>query len=206
MPPHPISRFAANPALAYHQQQYQSHAAAQSHVAAHQPPLGGAHAYMNNAQLNAFQNASGGGLGGVGGLNSGGFVDGARLAFQGAGFQQQHQQQAQQQQHGSTQHALGVEYSPNVRAQPNKGRIREVWKQNLHEEMATLRKLVDHYPYIAMVGVVESGGELCGRPSLLIVDSRIRNSPVLSHGRWAASGGKVTTITNAYGQTSTCST
>lgn len=101
-----------------------------------------------NAQINAFQNASGAGLGG---LNSGGFVDGPRLAFQGAGFQQQQQQQTQQQ-HGSAQHALGVEYSPNVRAQPNKGRIREVWKHNLAEEMATLRKLVDHYPYIAMVG------------------------------------------------------
>ena len=94
--------------------------------------------------------ASGGGLGGVGGMNSGGFMDGPRLAFQGAGFQQQHQQQTPQQQHASAQH-LGMEYSPNVRAQPNKGRIREVWKHNLHEEMATLRKLVDHYPYIAMV-------------------------------------------------------
>jgi CCR4-NOT transcription complex subunit 7/8 len=33
-----------------------------------------------------------------------------------------------------------------------KGRIREVWKHNLHEEMANLRELVDRYPYIAMVG------------------------------------------------------
>ncbi|EFW99305.1 ccr4-not core complex subunit [Grosmannia clavigera kw1407] len=31
-----------------------------------------------------------------------------------------------------------------------KGRIREVWKHNLHEEMASLRDLVDKYPYIAM--------------------------------------------------------
>ena len=40
---------------------------------------------------------------------------------------------------------------PTVRAHPNKGRIREVWKHNLHEEMAVLRDLVEKYPYIAMV-------------------------------------------------------
>ncbi|KFY47822.1 hypothetical protein V495_01796, partial [Pseudogymnoascus sp. VKM F-4514 (FW-929)] len=32
----------------------------------------------------------------------------------------------------------------------NKGRIREVWKHNLAEEMDTLRRLVDRYPYISM--------------------------------------------------------
>jgi CCR4-NOT transcription complex subunit 7/8 len=33
----------------------------------------------------------------------------------------------------------------------NKGRIREVWKGNLNEEMALLRELVEKYPYISMV-------------------------------------------------------
>ncbi|KAF3354081.1 hypothetical protein VdG1_00338 [Verticillium dahliae VDG1] len=37
-----------------------------------------------------------------------------------------------------------------MRGGHNKGRIREVWKHNLHEEMAVLRDLVDKYPYIAM--------------------------------------------------------
>lgn len=32
-------------------------------------------------------------------------------------------------------------------------RIRNVWKHNLKEEMATLRQLVDTYPYIAMVSI-----------------------------------------------------
>lgn len=37
-----------------------------------------------------------------------------------------------------------------MRPQPNKGRIREVWKHNLAEEMAVLRDVVEKYPYIAM--------------------------------------------------------
>lgn len=37
-------------------------------------------------------------------------------------------------------------------------RIRNVWKHNLKEEMATLRQLVDEYPYIAMVPI--HGGSL----------------------------------------------
>lgn len=46
-----------------------------------------------------------------------------------------------------------------ARGQGNKGgRIRDVWKGNLHEEMAILRDLVEHYPYIAMVRT-----ELLGR-------------------------------------------
>jgi CCR4-NOT transcription complex subunit 7/8 len=32
-----------------------------------------------------------------------------------------------------------------------KGRIREVWKNNLNQEMAMLRQLVERYPIIAMV-------------------------------------------------------
>ena len=32
-------------------------------------------------------------------------------------------------------------------------RIRNVWKHNLKEEMDTLRKLIDEYPYIAMVAM-----------------------------------------------------
>ena len=39
-----------------------------------------------------------------------------------------------------------------TRGMANKGnRIREVWKGNLHEEMAMLRQLVDKFPFIAMV-------------------------------------------------------
>lgn len=40
-----------------------------------------------------------------------------------------------------------------------KGRIREVWKHNLLEEMANLRDLIDKYPFIAMVGWHSLAGE-----------------------------------------------
>jgi hypothetical protein len=35
-------------------------------------------------------------------------------------------------------------------------RIRNVWKHNLKEEMENLRRLVDTYPYIAMVSSLRS--------------------------------------------------
>lgn len=36
-----------------------------------------------------------------------------------------------------------------------KSRIRDVWKHNLAHEMAVLRSLVDKYPYISMVRMVD---------------------------------------------------
>lgn len=114
----------------------------------------GGNQYLNaNGQISPFiaganGNAFGGGLNG--GLNGAGFADtgfgsqSARLGFAHgpAGLQQpQHA--------GQVQHGMLMEH-PTMRSQPNKGRIREVWKNNLHEEMAVLRDLVDKYPYIAM--------------------------------------------------------
>ncbi|KAK0722496.1 ribonuclease H-like domain-containing protein [Lasiosphaeria miniovina] len=51
------------------------------------------------------------------------------------------QQQQQQQAHAMADHASRTQ---------NRGRIREVWKHNLIEEMANLRELIERYPYIAM--------------------------------------------------------
>lgn len=126
---------------------------------------GGNPNYMNpNAQMNAFAGngnllALGGGLntpgaGGFAGLSgAGGDSTGlashaARMGFAQAGHIQQQQQQAhpQQPQQG---HLIGAADHP-TRSQA-KGRIREVWKHNLHEEMKVLRDLVDKYPYVAMV-------------------------------------------------------
>ncbi|KAK3322421.1 ccr4-not transcription complex subunit 7-like protein [Apodospora peruviana] len=63
--------------------------------------------------------------------------------------QAQHVQHVQHVQHAQQQQGHNVMADHATRAQ-TKGRIREVWKHNLHEEMANLRDLVDKYPYIAM--------------------------------------------------------
>ncbi|KAG6032792.1 hypothetical protein E4U41_007134 [Claviceps citrina] len=113
-------------------------------------PMGG-NPYLNaNAQIGPFAGTNGNAFGG-GGLNGAGFAEtgfgsqSARMGFaHGPPALQQQPQHAAQVQHG-----MLMEH-PTLRSQPNKGRIREVWKHNLHEEMAVLRDLVNKYPYIAM--------------------------------------------------------
>lgn len=163
MPP-PQPRFSVGTqqqnAMPYHQQ-FASHSQQQQqqqHPAPHAPSL--------NPPPYLAHNMFGGGGGGAGhmlslaaGLNTvGGFGAGdtglasqaARMGFAQAGALPHHPAQ-----HGQHQaHALGEHGS---RTQ-SKGRIREVWKHNLLEEMANLRNLVDRYPYIAMVGF-----PCCGR-------------------------------------------
>lgn len=112
--------------------------------------LGGNPSHLNpNAQIPSF--ANGNVLGGLGGgMNSAAASFGvgpdtglgshaARMGFDRAMQQQQHAQQGG--------HAMMGDHPARTQA---KGRIREVWKQNLEEEMAVLRKLVRRYPYIAM--------------------------------------------------------
>ena len=174
MPP-PLNRFPSGPnTISPYHQQFPSHA---QHSTSHPPPLGGTPAYLNPqlGQANPFSaNSNLLGLAGVGGgFNVGGdsglASHAARMGFAHAGNlqqQQQSQQQAlqQQQQSQHAQHSQPMQHAQHAqqqghglaehatRAAQNKGRIREVWKHNLHEEMATLRDLVDRYPYIAMVG------------------------------------------------------
>jgi CCR4-NOT transcription complex subunit 7/8 len=98
-----------------------------------------------NSNINPFANGNalslgqgfGGGSGSLGvGSGTGLASHAAQLGFaHGANLQQAHNVMAD---HGG-------------RAILNKGRIREVWKHNLQEEMETLRRLVDKYPYISMV-------------------------------------------------------
>ncbi len=135
------------------------------HPSSQHPSLGNPSYLGANAQLSPFggngalslggavNSGVGFGIGGESGLASQaarmGFAHGAHLQQQ----QQQHQlQQQQQQQHHhhpqhQPSHVLGEHHARNQ----SKGRIREVWKHNLHEEMANIRDLVDKYPYIAMV-------------------------------------------------------
>lgn len=105
-----------------------------------------------NGQMNPFGGANGNfnmpGLNGAGGFGDSGFGGQAsRMGFTHgpAGLQPpQHT--------GQLHHNVLMDH-PTMRPQPNRGRIREVWKHNLHEEMAVLRDLVDKYPYIAMVSI-----------------------------------------------------
>ncbi|RDW78468.1 hypothetical protein BP5796_06320 [Coleophoma crateriformis] len=145
MPP-PLQRFGGAPNnLAAHYQQYPAHS--QAHTSGLPPPsLGGNPTFMNaNSMQNPFAvngNAlgMGGGFGGASGMN---LTGGSGLASQAAQIGFAHGAALQQQ----ANNGMG---SPGSRHMANKGRIREVWKGNLEEEMAVLRQLVDKYPYIAM--------------------------------------------------------
>lgn len=68
----------------------------------------------------------------------------AQLGFMRAAQFQQSQQQQQAAQ--MAQERLVLENKSGI-----KSRIRDVWKHNLAQEMATLRSLVEKYPYISMV-------------------------------------------------------
>lgn len=158
MPPQ-LNRFPSGPAtISPYHQQFPAHG---QHSTSHPPPLTANPSYLNpNSQINAFTgngnllslagglNSAGAfGVGGGGGAGDTGLAShAARMSFAHAGNLQQQQQQQQQPQ----QHSHVMNDHP-TRSQA-KSRIRDVWKHNLHEEMATLRDLVDKYPYIAMVG------------------------------------------------------
>ncbi|KAF4625937.1 hypothetical protein G7Y89_g12224 [Cudoniella acicularis] len=142
MPPQ-MQRFGGAPNnLAAHYQQYPTHS--QAHTAGLPPPsLGANPGFMNaNSMSNPFAvngnalsvgNFGGSGLGMPGG--TGLASQAAQMSFAGASVQQQ------------GHNGMGEQGTRNM---ANKGRIRDVWKGNLHEEMATLRNLVAKYPYIAM--------------------------------------------------------
>ena len=95
------------------------------------------------AHQNGHVNLFGSGLAnGLGNFGSGLGGSGTGLASQEAqmGFARVAQQQS-----SNGQDALG----PSASHRPT--RIREVWRNNLAEEMAVIRNLIDQYPYISMV-------------------------------------------------------
>lgn len=153
MPPH-LSRFQSGPSNVAGPYQHQFAGLTGPGQSTNYPPqLGGnPTSHLNpNAQIPSFatNGASVLGLAAAGagfgvGPDAGGLAShAARMGFHGAAALQQQQQHAQQG-HG------GVMGDHPARTQA-KGRIREVWKHNLEEEMAVLRDLVQKYPYIAMV-------------------------------------------------------
>ena len=66
----------------------------------------------------------------------------SRMAFQAVGFQQQA---------GPGQAAYMDYSSPSSRMSTGKNKVRDVWAVNLDKEFGILRKLVDHFPIIALV-------------------------------------------------------
>lgn len=92
--------------------------------------------------MNGIPGNSGGGFGGGGGLGAGGGVGLASQAAQ-MGF---HSAATQQQAHGGMTEHSG-------RTAQHKGRIREVWKSNLHEEMEVIRSMVEKFPYVSLVSL-----------------------------------------------------
>ncbi|PQE02912.1 caf1 family ribonuclease protein [Rutstroemia sp. NJR-2017a BVV2] len=126
-----------------HYQQYPTHT--QAHTAGLPPPSIANQGFMNaNSMSNPFSvngNAMSlpGGFGGAGLGMAGGTglaSQAAQMSFASAPLQPQ----------GHSSMA-----DSGTRGMREKGRIREVWKGNLNEEMAVLRQLVDQYPYISMV-------------------------------------------------------
>lgn len=151
MPPQLRGGFAAGPGVGgpFHQPGFPSHGQPQGGplganqylgTGAQISPFGGVNGNFQAAALNSAASGFDGGFG----------SQGARM-----GFAHGPMSGLQQPQHaGQMQHNALMEH-PSMRTQTNRGRIREVWKHNLHEEMAVLRDLVDKYPYIAMVRTVE---------------------------------------------------
>ncbi|CAD6456764.1 29ce4554-32b8-46b6-a119-a303ea5d68b5 [Sclerotinia trifoliorum] len=140
MPPRMQGYGGAPNSMASHYQQYPPHT--QPHTAGLPPPGSIGNQFMSaNSMSNAF--ANGANMGIPGGFSAPG------LPLQGGGLASQAAQMSfaaaplQQQGHN------GMADS-GTRGMRDKGRIRDVWKGNLHEEMAILRQLVDKYPYISM--------------------------------------------------------
>lgn len=108
-----------------------------------------------SSNINPFSQAGNGnglaaGFGGNGGLGGGGTGLASHAAVMGFahGAALQQQQQAREQ----IRRGSGAGSSKN----PLKGRIRDVWRGNLAQEMQLLRSLVDQYPYISMVSSIRN--------------------------------------------------
>lgn len=178
MPP-PVNRFGPTgivgpfPHLQQAHLQQQQQQQSQQHHAGHPqtqnaglppPSLGGHPGFgpsTSNANINPFNIPGANGIGlagfpttasaGAGGLADGGGTGlashAAQMGFVRGAQMQQQQQQQQQQAHLGPDGRLATD----GKGSGVKSRIRDVWKHNLAQEMATLRALVEKYPYISMV-------------------------------------------------------
>ncbi|KAI9893115.1 MAG: hypothetical protein M1814_000663 [Vezdaea aestivalis] len=146
--PHGVSGF---PHIPQQQQQHLHHPSAHPQAPGSSvlppPSLNSQAGFPSQTSFNAF--ASGGGINaglaggydmqGMGGTNGTGLGSReAKLGFaHGAALQQQ-------------QAHNGIHHGPSDSRSLAKFRVREVWQDNLHEEMGRIRDLVDDYPFITM--------------------------------------------------------
>ncbi|KAL1991662.1 hypothetical protein VTN49DRAFT_4970 [Thermomyces lanuginosus] len=147
-----------------HLQQQQQSQASQQHHAGHAqpgsagglpPPSLGGHPGFGPANSNSNVNpfalsgaamANGMSVGGFGAAADAGNATGLASHAAQMGFVRGAQMQQQQQLHQMPDGRFVLEGKPGS----IKSRIRDVWKHNLAQEMATLRRLVERYPYISM--------------------------------------------------------
>ena len=137
------------------QAQLQSQHHAQSANALPPPSLGGHPGFAGNPNTNMNPFMAGASI--ANGMSTAGFAGvgadggGTGLASHAAqmGFARGAQMQ-QQQLHQGHDGRLALDSKTGA----VKSRIRDVWKHNLAHEMAVLRSLVDKYPYISMVSLV----------------------------------------------------
>ncbi|KAI1364731.1 CAF1-domain-containing protein [Xylaria arbuscula] len=148
----PPSRFGGGPPVPPYPHQFPQHAP--THASHQQTSL--ANPPFLAAQISPFATNGlglGGGMGAASSFQVGdqtGFASqAARAGFQQATALQQQQQQRQQQHHHQQSHSQPGDRAARV-AGAGKGRIREVWGHNFEEEMTTLMRLADDFPYIAM--------------------------------------------------------
>ncbi|KAK6843707.1 CCR4-NOT transcription complex subunit 7 [Apiospora arundinis] len=154
MPPQPPNRFQNGPpSISPYTHQFPSHPSQ-----SHQPPSL-AQGYLNNPQLGAFGAANslglGSGMGANAGFGMGGDQTGLNSHAARMGFQQAAQLQQQQQHPHQQSHAMGGDHS--TRQAGNRSRIRDVWRNNMDEEVDLLQELIDDYQYVAMSSPVSFG-------------------------------------------------
>lgn len=178
----------------------------QHHTSQHQPPgsaglpppsFSSHHAFGQanlNSNLSPFApssttNGLAGGFGTGGGLGGGGTGLASREAMvgfaHGAALQQQQARDALRRSSGGA--AMGKHQM--------KGRIRDVWRHNLAQEMQILRALVEKYPYISMVCAIEHSR---AQRSCLTFCCRTQNFLELWHDPWAPLPPKPTITTKHF--------
>lgn len=196
----PFSQHLPNSHLQHHPSQHQTPPSAGLPPPSFTPHQSFTHATPNTA-LNPFASTNGtnglaAGFGGGGGIGAGG----TGLASQAAVLGFAHGAVMQQQQAAREALRRG---SGTGKAQ-SKNRIRDVWQGNLAQEMATIRELVDRYPYISMV-CASIQCEFGARFQLLTASPRIPNSLGLSRDLWGNLLPSKIIITKLYAATLTCS-